>query len=151
MPQQTCILLLTSDQTFQNLVEQLFIIYGVRTLTAATVEEAEALIMQAGFAVLGLVIIDTAVLGPDELQQQQMSCQLLRDWTARYAGLPLLVVGSVLQRASLLPGYTDVVQFLAKPFRLHELVNATRRLWLSRKSLGVADAENTALASGRRR
>lgn len=135
MPGQMFVLLLTDDQTLRNLIEQLFIIYGIKTLTAATAEEGETLIVQIGLAGLGLAIIDTAVFGTDELQQQQRSYELLRAWTVKYLGLPCLVVGSILQRASILPEYTDIVQFLVKPFRLDELAGVVRGLWAGKKPL----------------
>jgi DNA-binding NtrC family response regulator len=139
MPGPMFVLLLTADQKLRNLIEQLFIIDGVKTLTATTVEEIETLIVQVGLARLVLVIIDTAAFGADELQQQQRSGRVLRTWTVKYLGLPYLVIGSVLQRASMLSEHTEIVQFLVKPFRLNELVSAVRRLWSERKTLTGMD------------
>jgi DNA-binding NtrC family response regulator len=139
MPGPMFVLLLTADQKLRNLIEQLFIIDGVKTLTATTVEEIETLIVQVGLARLVLVIIDTAAFGADEFQQQQRSCRVLRTWTVKYLGLPYLVIGSVLQRASMLSEHTEIVQFLVKPFRLNELVSAVRRLWSERKTLTGMD------------
>jgi DNA-binding NtrC family response regulator len=139
MPGPMFVLLLTADQKLRNLIEQLFIIDGVKTLTATTVEEIETLIVRVGLAQLVLVIIDTAAFGADEFQQQQRSCRVLRTWTVKYLGLPYLVIGSVLQRASMLSEHTEIVQFLVKPFRLNELVSAVRRLWLERKTLTGMD------------
>lgn len=126
---QMFILLLTDDRQLRNLIEQLFIIDGVKTLTATTVDDVDTLLGHGGRAGLGLVIIDTAVFGTDDLQQQQWCRLLLRQWTRKYLGLPYLVIGSVLQKASILSEHTDLVQFLVKPFRLTEFVRVVCKLW----------------------
>jgi hypothetical protein len=76
MAQSSRVLLLTREPTIQHLVEQICLIDGHRTVTAATVDEAHALIAQSSGDALTLAVIDTAALGASDQQQQRVARQL---------------------------------------------------------------------------
>jgi len=116
MAQSTRVLLLTREPTIQNLVEQICLIDGHRTVTAATVDEAHALIAQSSRDAFALAVIDTAALGASDQQQQRVVCQLWQDWTAAYPGLPLVFVGTRSSSNAFLAHCADISVFLEKPF-----------------------------------
>jgi DNA-binding NtrC family response regulator len=62
-----------------------------------------------------------------------MACQLLQDWTAEHSDIPLLFIGTVLQKHAILAIRADTVMFLVKPFQLDEVVDAVRALWPGKK------------------
>jgi DNA-binding response OmpR family regulator len=133
MPQQTHVLILTNERAMQNLFEQLFIIYGAKTVIAETGQAAKAIIAQMGLTTFSLIVIDTAALEACELYRQHMACQLLQDWTAEHSDIPLLFIGTVLQKHAILAIRADTVMFLVKPFQLDEVVDAVRALWPGKK------------------
>jgi len=123
MQQPTHVLILTHDDAMRNLLEQVFIIRDVQILIAETVQDAEAIMNRWGLPAFGLVIIDTAALGEYELDQKQMACRLLEEWTTAHPALPFLFLGTVLQKHAIYPIRADIVRVLVKPFRLDELVD----------------------------
>ena len=116
MTQSTRVLLLTREPAIQNLVEQICLIVGHRTVTAATVDEAHALIAQSSRDAFTLAVIDTAALGASDQQQQRVARQLWQDWTTAYPRLPLVCVGTRPSSNAFLAHCTDISVFLEKPF-----------------------------------
>ncbi|MDH3601189.1 MAG: hypothetical protein OEU26_16335 [Candidatus Tectomicrobia bacterium] len=116
MEQSIRVLLLTTEPAIQNLVEQVCLIDGYRTVTAATVEEAHALTAQGGRDAFALGVVDTAALGTCDQQQQRIAHQLWQDWTTSYPDLPLVFVGTMSQNDAFLEHRADTGAFLEKPF-----------------------------------
>ena len=126
MEQSTRVLLLTTEPTIQNLVEQVCLIDGHPTVTAATVEDAHALTAQGGRDAFSLSVIDTAALGASDQQQQHMARQLWQDWSDAYPRLPLLFVGTMSPNYDFVAHRTDIGGFLEKPFGPYVLADRMR-------------------------
>ena len=126
MEQSTRVLLLTKEPTIQNLVEQVCLIDGYRTVTAATVEDAHALTAQGGRDAFALSVIDTAALGTSDQQQQHSARQLWQDLIAAYPGRPLLFVGTMSPNYDFVAHRPDIGGFLEKPFGPYVLADRMR-------------------------
>ena len=116
MSQVTRVLLLTTEPAIRNIVEQVCLIDGHTTVTAATVEEAHALTAQRGGDAFALAVIDTAALGGSDQQQQQMVLQLWQAWRVTYPDLPLVFVGTMFQNDAFPSQGANNGGFLRKPF-----------------------------------
>ena len=126
MTRSTRVLLLTTEPAIQNLVEQVCLIDGYRTVTAATVEDAHALAAQRGKDAFVLGVIDTAALGVSDQQQQHAARQLWQDWSAAYPGLPLMFVGTRSPNYDFVAHRPDIGGFLEKPFGPNVLADRMR-------------------------
>jgi DNA-binding response OmpR family regulator len=126
MTQSTRVLLLTTEPAIQNLVEQVCLIDGYRTVTAATVEDAHALAAQRGRDAFVLGVIDTAALGASDQQQQHAARQLWQDWSAAYPRLPLMFVGTRSPNYDFVAHRPDIGGFLEKPFGPYVLADRMR-------------------------
>jgi len=115
--------IITNDRAMRNLLEQLFIIYGAKTVIAETGQAAKAIIAQMGLTTFSLIVIDTAALEACELYTHHVACQLLQDWTAEHPDIPVLFIGTGIQKHAILALRADTVMFLVKPFQLHEVVD----------------------------
>ena len=130
MLKPTHVLIVTSDHATRNLLEQVFMIRDIQIVIAATVQGAEAIIELWGLAEFGLIIIDTAALAERESDQKHVACHILHEWTEAHPSLPFLFLGTLGQKQTILAIRADIVRFLAKPYRLDDLVDAVDDLYL---------------------
>jgi DNA-binding NtrC family response regulator len=109
------VIMVSRDTEIQRLLLRLLAARHAAMVTVTTAEAAEAIIVRQDLSRIELVIIDTAALIEDNRRQQATACQLLRDWTRMWPTLPLLFIGTSLQRHALLAIRADTVDFVAKP------------------------------------
>jgi len=121
-------LILTKDDGLRNLFEQLFMIRGDTIGIVSNLQGAKTTLEQWVPVTCRLVIIDTAALGTSEVEQQHGACRLLEAWTTQYPMLPVLFLGTILQKYPILAIRTHLVQFIVKPCRLDDLVEALDNL-----------------------
>ena len=125
------ILVISNDDTTRNLLEQFFIIRDMKVVATRTCQQAESIIESWGFAPFHLAVIDTAAFGRGELTQKAIACHALREWSMRYATLPLLFLGTACQKRAILRIRADSVQFVVKPFDLDTFVDTINQLYPS--------------------
>lgn len=117
-------LILTNDNGLRNLFEQLFIIRGDTIVIVRNLQGAKTTLERWAPATCRLVIIDTAALGTSEVEQQHGASCLLEVWSTRYPMMPVLLLGTILQKYPILAIRTHLVQFIVKPCHVDDLVEA---------------------------
>jgi DNA-binding NtrC family response regulator len=117
-------LILTKDDGLRNLFEQLFMIRGDTIVIVSNLQGAKTTLERWAPATCRLVIIDTTTLGTSEVEQQRRACRLLEAWSIRYPMLPVLFLGTILQKYPILAIRFHLVQFIVKPCHLDDLVAA---------------------------
>jgi hypothetical protein len=118
------VLIITKDQRLRNLLEQIFIVRGDRTVTVNTIPGAKTTTEPCEPAMYRLVIVDTAALRMCETEQKHRACRVLEDRSTKCPTLPFLFLGNLLQKYSLLAIRGDMPRFIAKPLHLDDLVGA---------------------------
>jgi CheY-like chemotaxis protein len=122
------ILIISHNWIIQNVVEQVGITCGYVSRTAATVREAEAKLLQLGYTRFVLVVIDTGILGERSLDLQMEAGYLLRTWPGQYPGLPIIFLGTAIQKYAILASHAALVPFVITPFSPHDLMQTIQPL-----------------------
>jgi CheY-like chemotaxis protein len=128
------ILIISDDLTIQNVVEQVGITCGYLATTAGTVREAEAELSRLGYQQFALIVIDSDVLGEGALELQFEVSALLRVWPGQYPGLPVVFLGTALQKYAVLAAQPALVPFILIPFSPHDLMQTIQPLLLLENS-----------------
>ncbi len=122
------VLIISQDWAIQNVVSQLGIICGYPLIMTETVPEAQAKLAQLGSEAWVLIVIDTGVFGEAGTGTQSEVHQLLRTWSVQYLGLPVVCLGNVLQKYTLLADHPACVPFVTLPFSPHDLMQTMQSL-----------------------
>ncbi len=121
-------LIISQDWAIQNVVEQVCMTCGYPSIVVGTVPEAEAKLAQLGDQAFALTIIDTGALGEGGTDTQGEARQLLQTWTGRYPRLPVVFIGTALQKYAILAARPALVPFVTIPFSPHDLMQIVQPL-----------------------
>jgi CheY-like chemotaxis protein len=116
------ILIISHDWTIQNVIEQVGMTCGYPSIVVGTVQEAEAKLAQLGHEGFALAVVDTDILGERSADLQLGACYLLETWPVQYPGLPVVFLGTALQRYAILAAHAALVPFVTTPFSPHDLM-----------------------------
>ena len=122
------ILIISRNWMIQNMVEQVSITCGCRSIAAASAPEAEAELAQLGYDQFALVVIDANVLGEGGVDLQMAASRLLRTWAGHYPGLSVVFLGTALQKYAILAARLSLAPFVTLPFSPHNLMQAIQPL-----------------------
>jgi len=122
------ILIISHDWMIQNMVEQVSLTCGCRSIAAASAREAEAKLAQLGYDRFVLVVLDADVLGEGGADLQMAASRLLQTWAGRYPGLPVVFLGTTLQKYAILAARLSLAPFVTAPFSPHNLMQAIQPL-----------------------
>ena len=122
------ILIISRDWTIQNMVEQVSITCGCPSIAAGSAQEAEAKLAQFGYDQFALVVMDAHVLGDGGADLQMAASRLLQTWAGQYPGLPVVFLGTALQRYAILAARLSLTPFVTAPFSPHDLMQAIQPL-----------------------
>jgi CheY-like chemotaxis protein len=122
------ILIISRNWKIQNMVEQVSITCGCASAAAASAQEAEAKLAQFGYDQFALVVIDADVLGEGGADLQQAASRLLQTGAGRYPGLPMVFLGTTLQKYAILAARLSLAPFVTAPFSPHNLMQALQPL-----------------------
>ena len=128
MRQPLSILIISHNWIIQNVVEQVGMTCGYPSIAAATVQEAEAKLAQLGHSRFALIVIDTSILGEGNSDLQVEAGYLLRTWPGQYPGLPMVFIGTALQKYAILASHAKLVPFVTTPFSPHDLMQMIQPL-----------------------
>lgn len=128
MPTPPQVLILINEDGLRNLFEQLFMIRGNTIVIVSSLQGANTSLERWAPAICRLFIIDTAALGTYEVEQQYRACRLLEGWRTTHPTLPVLFLGTILQKYPILARRANLVRFIVKPVHLDDLVEAIDHL-----------------------
>ena len=101
---------------------------GCPSIVVGTVHEAEAKLRQFGHEAFELMVIDTGVLGEGGVDLQHQARHLLQTWTEQYSGLPVVFLGTALQKYAVLAAHPVLPPFVTTPFSPHDLMQTVQTL-----------------------
>lgn len=122
------ILIISHDWTIQNVVEQVGMTCGYPSSVAGTRREAEAKLAQLGPEAVALIVIDAGILGEGGVDLQLEARSLLQTWPGQYPGLPVVFLGTALQKYAILAAHLALVPFVTTPFSPHDLMQTIQPL-----------------------
>lgn len=122
------VFIISQDLAIQNVVEQVSMTCGYPSIVAGSVQEAEAKLTQLGSAALALIVVDTNVLDDRGVDIQPEACHLLQTWASQYPDLPVVFLGTALQKYAILAAQPALVPFVTMPFSPHDLMQTVRPL-----------------------
>ncbi|WP_143301648.1 hypothetical protein [Candidatus Entotheonella palauensis] len=101
---------------------------GYPSLVASTVQEAERKLAELGHERFTLIVIDSNILGDGGADLQLQVRYLLQTWPGRYPRLPIVFLGSALQKYAILAAHPALVSFVTTPFSPHDLMQTIQPL-----------------------
>jgi DNA-binding NtrC family response regulator len=122
-PPQTTVLIVDDEAVVRETLIEILSLYGYRTLTAASLEEAEEIKQRLGADAIHLVIADIH-LTPEP--QARAGYALAQRWRALHPGLPFILISGDSSNQDLPDIRAGALRFLPKPFALDALVGAVR-------------------------
>jgi hypothetical protein len=122
------VLIISQNWTIQNVVEQVCLACGYPSIVARTLPEAETQLAQLGDEAVALIVIDTDVLGEGGADLQCEARRLLQAWAGQYPSLPVMCLGTVLQKYAILAVHFAPVPFVTLPFSSHGLMQTVQPL-----------------------
>jgi len=117
------VLIIEDEESMRDILHEALHTYGYPVVTAATVQEAEALRQSLGVPAIGLVLADVNLS-----HDGQEGYALFERWTALHPSLPFVLMSAAARSRALPAVQAGAVHFLAKPFDLDELLAAMRSL-----------------------
>lgn len=122
------IIIISHDWTIQNVVAQVGMTCGYPSSVAGTRREAEVKLAQLGHETVVLIVIDADILGEDGVDLQLEARSLLQTWPGQYPGLPMVFLGTALQKYVILAAHPALVPFVITPFSPHDLMQTIQPL-----------------------
>ncbi len=107
---------------------------GYPSIVAATMQEAEDKLAQLGHEAFALVVIDVGVLSEGGADMQREVHRLLQSFTGQCPALPVVFLGTTLQKYAILAAHPTIVPFMTMPFSPHDLMQTIQPLLPKRKS-----------------
>jgi len=120
------VLIISHAWVIQNMVEQICLTCGYLAIAVRTVQEAEARLVQHGYEVVTLIVIDSSVLGEGGADLQLEASRLLQNRIGPYSDRPIVFLGTVLQKYAILAAYPTPVPFMTMPFSPHDLMQTVQ-------------------------
>jgi DNA-binding NtrC family response regulator len=124
-PLAATLLIVEDNDMLRQLFELALRQQGYQVSTAASVAEAEAFRQQQGLTRIRLVIADIQLSANPQAQE---GYALYEQWSRARPGLPFLLMSGDPGSRALPAIRTGAVQFLAKPFSMHVLLDAIQAL-----------------------
>jgi len=101
---------------------------GYPSIATQTMPEAEAKLRQLGYEAFALIVIDTGLLGEASADLQSRARHLLQSWSGQYPGLPVVFLGTALQKYAVFAAHLSHVPFVTRPFGPHDLMQTVQPL-----------------------
>lgn len=122
------VFIISQDWAIQNVVEQVSLTCGYPSIVVGTVQEAQAKLAELGPEAVVLIVIDTSVLGEEGTDIQRGARHLLQSWSSQYPGLPVVCLGTPLQKYAILAAQPALVPFMTLPMSPHDLMQTVQPL-----------------------
>ncbi len=101
---------------------------GYPSVVASSVQEAESKLAELGHEGVVLIVIDSDIWGEGGADLQLQARYLLQTWPGQYPGLPVVFLGTALQRYAILAAHPALVPFVTTPFSPHDLMQTLQPL-----------------------
>jgi hypothetical protein len=121
-------IIISHNWIVQNAVEQVGLTCGYPSIATGTIQAAEAALAQLGYTRFVLIVIDTSTLGETSSDIQVEAGYLLKTWPGQYPGLPMVFLGTALQKYAILAAHAALVPFVTTPFSPHDLMQTIQPL-----------------------
>jgi hypothetical protein len=122
------ILIICYNWIIQNAIEQIGLTCGYPSIVTRTIQAAETTLTQLGYTRFALIVIDTSILGDASSNLQVEAGYLLQTWPRQYPGLPMVFLGTALQKYAILAAHTPLVPFVTTPFSPYDLMQTIQPL-----------------------
>jgi CheY-like chemotaxis protein len=120
---QATVLVVDDEVSVRETMVEVLSLYRYRVISAASVQEAEALMQRLGEAGIQLVIVDVHLTAQ---AQARAGYALAQRWHAMYPGLPVILISGDPTNQNLPDVRSGAMRFLPKPFRMEVLLEAVR-------------------------
>jgi hypothetical protein len=122
------ILIICYNWVIRNVVEQVGLTCGYPSIVTRTIQAAEATLAQLGYTRFALIVVDTSILGEASSDVQVEASYLLQTWPGQYPGLPMVFLGTALQKYAIIAAHAALVPFVTTPFSPHDLMQTIQPL-----------------------
>lgn len=126
--QPVSMFIISQDWAIQNVVEQVGLTCGYPSIAVGTVQEAEAKLAELGPEAVALIVMDTGVLEEGSADIHLEASRLLQTWSSQYPDLPVVCLGTALQKVAILATQPALVPFVTMPFSPHDLMQTVQPL-----------------------
>lgn len=120
---QATVLVVDDEVSVRETIVELLSLYGYRVISAASAQEAEAVMQRLGKAGIQVVIVDVH-LTPQA--QARAGYVLAQRWRTTNPGLPVILISGDPTNQNLPDVLSGAMRFLPKPFRMEVLLETVR-------------------------